>query len=172
MFLFVHNLIPLVDIVGDLVACSVSGFEINVPLGFCLLHWSVSNTRKRRQAGSATSAIDACVHKDAFQCGANVRSRAPPAPEGAPPQSKQEWPDHHRLPRRRWKAHREATTSYSAREVELMSQHDEFDASRSWSARERVPIRGMEDDLGKVRTSWWRLRSWRPTCMARLTWQV
>ena len=44
---------------------------------------------------------------------------------------------------------REANLSHSARDVELRYQHDEFDASCSWSARERVSLRGMEDYLRK-----------------------
>ena len=38
-------------------------------------------------------------------------------------------------------------TSHSASEVNLRYQQHEFDAGRSWSARERVIIRGTEDYL-------------------------
>ena len=36
-------------------------------------------------------------------------------------------------------------TCHSARELELRDQQDEFEASRSWPARERVIMRGIED---------------------------
>ena len=55
-------------------------------------------------------------------------SAPPPEVEGTPPS------DH---------------TFHSARESELRYQQDECDANRSWNARERCIIRGMEDHLGR-----------------------
>ena len=66
----------------------------------------------------------------------------------------------------RWNTPRSDHTFHSARE-------DEFDASRSWSARERVVIRSMEDDPGKRENAL--VRGWGVctlSCLTRRMWRI
>ena len=137
----------------DSVTFSVSEFEFGVPQNLRLqesvtlvLHWSGSNTRTRRKACKCL-----VFKRTPFKAvPENVRSRAPPAPEGAPLQSRQEWlgPPSAPLPEVEGTP-RSDHIFHSTTQVELRYQQDEFGASRSWSARKCVIIRGMGDYLGR-----------------------
>ena len=102
-----------------------------------MLICSVSNTRNRRQAWKCHQSKRCLRPEERIHSGPQV----PPATEGVPPPNRQEWP-------RKLSASAARGGRHIA-ELELRYQQDEFDASRSLSARKRVIIRGMDYDFGK-----------------------
>ena len=94
----------------------------------------------------------------------HVKNRAPPAPEGAPPQGRQSWPGP-LFTAACWKGMQRTSRS----EQELY-QRDEFDVSRSWNARQRVIIRVMASYVEKNKN--YLVGIWRVSCLLRQMRQV
>ena len=127
----------------------------------------LSDQQSKNEHGRTTSQSSARDGQQQTHAAKCARNRTPPEPEGTTQQERQTSPGRASAPPPEVEdMPRSDHIFHSAREVELRYQQDEFDASRSWSAQERVIFRYVEDSWGKAKMHSRELRSWRLFCSA------